>query len=102
MRRLIAFCTACGLGFAATGLIFFSALASSGFWRSIAAVLTLREEPPHEADPGELLDHRPQKRAVLVPPEQDEQQEDDEDDADDQERDVEPPHGGSMVPSGAT
>jgi hypothetical protein len=29
------------LGFAATGLIFFSALASSGFWRSIAAVLTL-------------------------------------------------------------
>ena len=41
MRRLIAFCTACGFGFEATGLIFLIALASSGFWRSIAFVLTL-------------------------------------------------------------
>jgi hypothetical protein len=40
VRRLIAFCTACGFGFVATVLSFRTALASSGFERSICAVVT--------------------------------------------------------------
>ena len=53
VSRLIAFCTACGFGFDETVPSFFSAPASSGFCRSIAAVRDAREEAAEEADPRE-------------------------------------------------
>jgi len=89
----MAFCTACGFGFDATGLIFFRALASSGFCRFDRLCADVREEPAHEADPRQARDQRAKESPILEPPQEHEQAEKDDDDAQDEQGCEEPPHG---------